>query len=413
MDSSGRRNTIVLSCYVIGESDGEEEGLSWAGYRLLTPPERMAIEARFRAGAQVMEVMAEFGLPHTSACRIQDEAALTRRRVVCSPHRLSFEESGREDLRRVCRGESDSEIARAIGRHRATVGRELRRCGERRQYRPLKAARIAQRLGQPPKPTKLSGSPRLVAAVEEGLLRRSSPQQISARLKLDHPDNEGMRISHETIYRSLYVQSRGELRRQLTASLRTGRSTRRSRERIDGRGGGIADMILIAERPPKAEERASCSRTLGGRPLDRSRKQIGDRDAGRAPDPLCTPRPARPRPEDHQCHRRAQRTYHRAARPSSEVTDLGPGPGARSAQALHERHGHARSTSAIHALPGSVDRTRTPTGYCVSTCHESSTSPSPANPNSTRSQPSSTLAPERPFNGARQLEDGGTAALTA
>jgi IS30 family transposase len=223
-------------------------------YRLLTPPQRAAVEARFRAGAQVMEVMAEFGLPHTSACRIQDEAALMRRRVVCSPHRLSFEERERSCVG-VCRGESDSEIARAIGRHRATVGRELRRCGARRQYRPLRAARVASRLAQRPKLTKLSSSPRLVAAVEEGLERRWSPQQISARLKLDHPDDEGMRISHETIYRSLYVQSRGELRRQLSANLRTGRSTRRSRGRIDGRGGGIADMVPIAERPPEVDAR--------------------------------------------------------------------------------------------------------------------------------------------------------------
>src|SRR4029077_14995844 len=145
-----------------------------------------------------MEVITEFCLPHTSACRIQDEAALTRRRVAYSRSRLSFEERERIFVG-VCQGESDSEIARAIGRHRATVGRELRRCGERRQYRPLKAARMAQRLAQRPKLTQLSSSPRAVAAVEEGLARRWSPQQISARLKLDHPDDEGMRISHDTI----------------------------------------------------------------------------------------------------------------------------------------------------------------------------------------------------------------------
>ena len=222
-------------------------------YRLLTPTERAAIEARFRGGALVKEVMAEFGLPHTSACHIQDEAALMRRRVVCSPHRLSFEERERIFVG-VCRGESDSEIARALGRHRATVGREIRRCGERRQYRPLRAERAARRHARRPKPTKLSHCPRLVAAIEEGLQRRWSPQQISSRLKLDHPDDEGMRISHETIYRSLYVQSRGELRRQLTANLRTGRSTRRSRGRIDARG-GIAEMVPIAERPPEVDER--------------------------------------------------------------------------------------------------------------------------------------------------------------
>ncbi len=215
-------------------------------YRLLTPTERAAIEERFRGGALVMEMMAVFGLPHTSACRIQDEAALTPRRVAYSPSRLSFEERERIFVG-VCQGESDSEIARALGRHRSTVGRELRRCGERRQYRPLKAARMAQRLAQRPKPTKLSSCPRLVAAIEQGLGRRWSPQQISARLKVDHPDDERMRISHETIYRSLYVQSRGELRRQLTANLRTGRSTRRSRGRVDARG-RIAELVPIDER---------------------------------------------------------------------------------------------------------------------------------------------------------------------
>ncbi len=222
-------------------------------YRLLTPTERTAIEARFRAGVRVREVMAEFRVPHTSACRIQNEVALMRRRVVCSPHRLSFEERERIFVG-VCRGESDSEIARALGRHRSTVGREIRRCGERRHYRPLQADRAARRLGQRPKPTKLANYPRLVAAVQMGLERRWAAQQISFRLKLDHPDDEGMRISHETIYRSLYVQSRGELRRQLTADLRMGRSTRRSRGRLDARG-GIREMVSIAERPAEVDER--------------------------------------------------------------------------------------------------------------------------------------------------------------
>jgi transposase, IS30 family len=171
----------------------------------------------------------------------------------CSPHRLSFEERERIFVG-VCRGESDSEIARVLGRHRSTVGREIRRCAERRQYRPLRAEHMARRLARRPKPTKLSSSTRLVAAIEEGLRRRWSPQQPSARLKVDHPNDERMRISHETIYRSLYVQSRGELRRQLTANLRTGRSTRRSRGRIDARG-RIAEMVPIAERPPEVDER--------------------------------------------------------------------------------------------------------------------------------------------------------------
>jgi IS30 family transposase len=223
-------------------------------YRLLTPVERAAVVARFRAGARVKEVMVEFDLAHTSACRIKDEAWLMRRRVLHSPHRLSFEERERIFVG-VCRGETNAEIARVLGRHRSTVGREIRRCGgRRRDYRPLKGERVAQRLAARPKPSKLCGCPGLVAAVEQGLGKRWSPQQISARLKLDHPDDEEMRISHETIYRSLYVQSRGELRRQLSAQLRTARSTRRPRGRADRRG-WIQEMVPIADRPPEVDDR--------------------------------------------------------------------------------------------------------------------------------------------------------------
>jgi IS30 family transposase len=197
--------------------------------------------------------MAEFGVPATTARRIRDEQALARRRRDHSPRRLSFAE--REEIfAGICCGESDSQIARRVGRHRATIGREIARCGDRRRYRPLRAERIAVQLARRPKPSKLAGCPRLLATVEDGLGRRWSPQQIAARLRHDHPDEEAMRISHETIYRSLYVQSRGELRRQLTAQLRTGRSTRRTRGRVETRG-RIVDMVAIAERPPEVDER--------------------------------------------------------------------------------------------------------------------------------------------------------------
>jgi IS30 family transposase len=219
----------------------------------LTPPERAVVVARFHAGVSVREAMAEFALSRTTAIRIRDEAALARRRRAHSRHRLSFGE--REEIfAGVCRGESDSEIARALGRHRATIGREIARCGGRQRYRPLRAERIAQRLARRPKPTKLASHPGLLAAVEEGLARCWSPQQISARLRVDHPDQEAMRVSHETIYRSLYVQSRGELRRQLCAQLRTARTTRRSRATVDGRG-RMVGMVAIAQRPPEVDER--------------------------------------------------------------------------------------------------------------------------------------------------------------
>jgi IS30 family transposase len=95
----------------------------------------------------------------------------------------------------------------------------------------------------------------LLAEVEAGLERRWSPGQISARLKRDHPHDQELRISHETIYRSLYVQSRGELRRQLTQNLRSGRPNRREQGRVTQRG-RIPDMISISQRPPEVEDRA-------------------------------------------------------------------------------------------------------------------------------------------------------------
>ena len=222
-------------------------------FRWLTPVERAAIAGRGRVGGRVADVGGEWGVPRTSAARIRDADALARRRVWQSPHRLSFLE--REEIfAGVCRGDSDSVIARRLGRHRSTIGREIRRCGGRGRYRPLRAERVAQRLAGRPKATKLAGCPRLLAAVEKGLERRWSPQQIAARLRIEYPDDPLMRISHETIYRSLYVQARGELRRQLTAQLRTGRSTRRARGRLETRG-RIPDRIPIADRPPEVDER--------------------------------------------------------------------------------------------------------------------------------------------------------------
>jgi IS30 family transposase len=117
------------------------------------------------------------------------------------------------------------------------------------------AERRAQRCGGRPKATKLAGSPRLCAEVERGLEQEWSPQQISATLVREFPDDLEMRISHETIYLSLYVQARGELRRQLTAQLRTGRSTRKPRGRLERRG-RIVDMVNISQRPAEVEDRA-------------------------------------------------------------------------------------------------------------------------------------------------------------
>ena len=148
-------------------------------YRLVSVSERRVIVARFREGARVKDVMAEFGLAHSSASRIKHEAALMRRRVAHSPHRLSFEE--RERISRgIAVGESARAIARALGRAPSTVSREIRAAGGRRRYRAVGAERRAQRCARRPKATKLSLCPALVGEIERGLALGWSPQQISA-----------------------------------------------------------------------------------------------------------------------------------------------------------------------------------------------------------------------------------------
>jgi transposase, IS30 family len=230
-------------------------GGSRRSYRWVRPGDRERIAARLGAGRSCAELALEFGCSARTVLRIAEQVALARRRVAHSPHRLSFEE--RERISRgIAAGESNSEIAGALGRHRCTVGREIRAaCAERRLYRALAAERKSRARAGRPKATKLSACPRRLAAVEAGLERCWSPQQISARLRLEHPDDGEMRISHETIYRSLYVQSRGELRRQLSANLRSGRGRRRAQGRVDHRG-RIADMIMVSDRPAEVEDRA-------------------------------------------------------------------------------------------------------------------------------------------------------------
>jgi IS30 family transposase len=185
--------------------------------------------------------------------RIGDHDALVRRRRSHSGFRLTFEE--RVEIQVRCEaGQSVRGIAGAIGRSASTVCREVARNGGRERYRARRAEARAQVCARRPKPCKLEGSSVLWAQVWARLRRRWSPEQVAATLKRDHPDDPGMQISHESIYRALYVQSRGELRRELTSLLRTRRSTRKSQGRTELRG-RLVGMVPIAKRPPEADDR--------------------------------------------------------------------------------------------------------------------------------------------------------------
>ena len=184
------------------------------------------------------------------------------------------------------------EIARRVGRSPSTISRELRRNAGTRTgsltYRASTAQWHADRRARRPKPAKLAANPELRRYVQDrlsGAVKRPdgaavqsptvawigrrhgrrkdrrwgkawSPQQISARLRLDFPDDESMRISHETIYQSLYVQGRGALRRELTACLRTGRALRVPRARARRGKNFVSDQVMISQRPAEAEDRA-------------------------------------------------------------------------------------------------------------------------------------------------------------
>jgi len=230
-------------------------GQGWRrGYRFLDPGEQRRALVMVDEGMSLGQVGAVFGVSRMTIGRLRDEAWLRRRRVLHSRYRLSWEE--RERISRgLAAGLSGRAIARGLGRAPSTVSREIARCGGRERYLAVRGEVVARERCRRPKPRKLAGCPRLLAAVERGLLEGWSPQQISARLKREYPDDQEMRISHETIYLSLFVQSRGELRRQLTACLRTGRTKRRARGRVDKRG-RIVDMVNISQRPAEAEDRA-------------------------------------------------------------------------------------------------------------------------------------------------------------
>ena len=182
----------------------------------------------------------------------------SREEKVISARFLSVEERIEiADLHR--QGHTVRRIAQRLNRVPSTISRELRRNAHpgSGDYRPWAAQRRAARRRSRPKRGKIAQNPRLREAIADGLRRRWSPEQISRRLRLQFPEQPEMRVTHETIYQALYVQGRGELRRELARCLRTGRAVRRPQRRPDQRRQRFqAPMLMISERPAEAEDRA-------------------------------------------------------------------------------------------------------------------------------------------------------------
>ena len=165
----------------------------------------------------------------------------------------------REDISRgLAAGCSFRQIALSIGRPVSTVSREVDRHGGREVYRASQADEHAWELARRSKPCRLATCPQLRWLVASKLALQWSPEQIAGWLKLRFPNDEAMQVSHETIYRSLFIQARGVLKKELTAHLRTRRKMRRSkRASTEGQPRGqIVDAVSIRDRPAEIEDRA-------------------------------------------------------------------------------------------------------------------------------------------------------------
>jgi len=220
---------------------------------------RRALWARLRAGATWAQVQAEFECSHQMVWNVVREAGgmppVWPSR--CSKH-LSLQD--REEISRgLAAGEPLAAIARRLGRPTSTVSREVNRNGGPQAYRAARADRDTCRRARRPKPTKLSQHDELRIFVENGLEQNWSPEQICGRMRQEFPDDDSMRLVHETIYQALFVQGRSGLNKELAKHLRSQRTRRRPRTitaRNAERGGPIVGKVMISERPAEVDDRA-------------------------------------------------------------------------------------------------------------------------------------------------------------
>jgi IS30 family transposase len=213
---------------------------------------------RWQRGESINSIAQHFDRGHSS---IQGILAATggirpaeRRRS-----RLALTLAEREHISRgIVAGSSIRSIACSLGRAPSTVSREIRRNGGHRHYRASQADQAAWERAKRPKPCKLAIKRALARLVAKQLQQLWSPEQIAGWLKCTYPDDEGNQVSHETIYKSLFIQARGALKKELLQHLRSKRGMRRSRHKtLKGAGlGQITNTVSIRERPASVEDRA-------------------------------------------------------------------------------------------------------------------------------------------------------------
>jgi IS30 family transposase len=226
------------------------------GQWLLTVEQRRFAQRLRAQGGSLREIGAQLDCSHESVRWLLGEGALRGRLEVWlpGPGRLTLAE--REEISLgLGRGETFAAIATRLGRAVSSVSREVAANGGRDGYRAWRAHRRAYERARRPKACKLACT-RLAAHVEMWLKEWWSPEEIARRLRIEFSHDPMMWVSHETIYQSLFVQGRGELRRELTRCLRTGRAKRRPRTRGEETRGRLRDMVMISERPAEVADRA-------------------------------------------------------------------------------------------------------------------------------------------------------------
>jgi IS30 family transposase len=223
-----------------------------------SPEDRQTIWDMREAGVPVKRIARHLGRQNSSLRKFIADAGGTRPTArERSDLRLSLEE--REEISRgLAAGYWIRAIGEALGRSPSTVCREVNANGGPKKYRALVADRAACRRALRPKRAKLAQCRRLRGVVERKLEAKWSPQQISAWLASQYPDHPEMQVSHETIYQSLFVQSRGALRKELHSCLRSGRAMRRAKAYTKGNvgQGQLKNMVMISERPAEVKDRA-------------------------------------------------------------------------------------------------------------------------------------------------------------
>ena len=222
----------------------------------LTGMQEAELWRRYKANESLLETARSLRQPYSTLytrIAVRGGCAPTERRR----HKRVLSLAEREEISRgLSAGSSLRQIARSLGRAASSVSREVRRHGGE-EYRALEADRRAWRSAERPKPCKLAQQARLCSAVAEQLGKEWSPRQIAGWLPKAFAGDQSMRVSHETIYRSLFIQSRNVLKKELQKHLRTRRHLRRGRQarEVDARG-QIPDAISIRERPAEADDRA-------------------------------------------------------------------------------------------------------------------------------------------------------------